>query len=220
MQIRINRHRQRLFYSTGLISLILLPILCIFYLNKHKAFEKQRVVEVNWWTEEWAKRSMEEYPYEIYPKRNFIDINITGNDLENKIKLDFARLQIRKLISSQDTTKGVHFHFDEHSKFWTLIRAIDICKIEKAKMFVLKDNDLWIFIFEPRPKPIVEEIKEIMYCGNGRMNYIVEKSQVEVTNEKINYVYGIAKQFWLSLLLFILMTILTIKKLFDKRNLR
>ena len=213
MQIKINRHRKRLFYTAGLISLILLPTLCIFYLYKHKAFEKQRVIEVNWWTEEWGKRSMEEYSFKIYPKRNFIEINITGNDLENKVKLDFARLQIRKLISTQDTTQGVHFHFNEHSKFWTFIRAIDICIIEKAKMFVLKDNDLWIFILAPRPKPKAEEIKAIMVCGNGRMNYIIQKSQEEVAKEKIIYVYGLAKQFWLSVLLFILMTILTIKKL-------
>jgi hypothetical protein len=216
VQIRINRYRKRFFYPAGLISLILLPTICIFYFYKHKAFEKLRVIEINWWTEEWGKRSMDEYSFEVYPKRKYIDINITGNDLENKIKLDFARLQIRKLVSTKDTTKGVHFHFDEQSKFWTFISAINICKIEKAKMFVPKDNDLWIYIFAPRPKPKAEEIKPIMLCGNGRMNFILEKSKEEVAKEKINYIHGLAKQFWLSGLLFILMAILTIKKLIQQ----
>lgn len=218
MQIRNNRHRKRLFYPAGLISLILLPTLCIFYLYKHKAFEKPRAIEINWWAEEWGKFSMEEYSFKIYPKRNFIDINITSNNLENKIKLDFARLEIRNLISTQDTTKGVHFHFDEQSKYWTFIRAIDICKIEKANVFVAKENDLWIFNFVPRPKPKAEEITAIM-CGTGRMNYSIEKSQEAVAKEKqekINYVFGLAKQFWLSGLLFILMTMLTIIKLIRK----
>lgn len=215
VQIRNNRHRKRFFYPAGLISLILLPTLCIFYLYKHKAFEKSGVIEINWWTEEWGKRSMEEYSYRIYPQRNFIDINITDNALENKIKFDFARLEIRKLIATQDTTIGVHFHFNEQSKYWAFIRAIDICKIEKANVFVPKDNDLWIFNFVPRPKLKTEEMSTIM-CGTGRMNYIYEKSPEEFAKERqdrINYATGLAKQFWLAGILFTIMTILAIKKI-------
>lgn len=215
MQIRNSRPKKRFFYPAGLISLILLPALCIFYLYKHKAFEKPRVIEINWWTEEWGKLSMQEYSYEIHPQRNFIDINITGNDKENKIKLDFAHLEIRKLIATQDTTTGVHFYFDEQSKYWTFIRAIDICKIEKAKVFVLKDNDLWIFNFAPRPKLKMEDIGFVM-CGTGSMNYNYEKSPEEIAKEKqkkINYVIGLAKQFWLAEILFALMIILAIKKI-------
>ena len=79
------------------------------------------------------------------PKRNYIDINITGDKENDEMKLDFAHLKIRDIISHNNYTNGVHFKFGDSSEYWSLIKAIDILRFEQAKTYILIDNNLWFF---------------------------------------------------------------------------
>ena len=90
------------------------------------------------------KYSIYKPPYKIHPSRTFVDINLTGSDDEDKIKLDFAQLEIRELIKSYDTIKGVHFHFNNQTKYKSLVRAINICEVENAEQYITKGNDIWV----------------------------------------------------------------------------
>lgn len=218
----IPRYRKRLYYPAGLISLILLPTLCIWFLDKNKAFNKPSAIEINWWNEEWKKHNLDEYPYMVHPERKFVDINLTENDKENKIKLAFAHLEIRRLISTNDTINAIHFHFENNAKYWTLIRALDICIIEKAKTYVPKGSDLWVFNFVPRPKHKIED-EFISVCGNSMLmdNISVFKSTEEIEEEKKErkkYIIETAKRYSVSIILFILMTVMAFKQFYKKRS--
>lgn len=209
-------HKKHFFYPPGFISLLLLTPLCLLYFYQHNAFDRPRVLEINWWSESWGKFCVEENSYSIRPERKFMDIQITDNDDDNKIKLEYSRLAIRELIASKDTIKGIHFYFEDASNYWSLVRAIDICFTEKATTFVPKDNDLWVFNYTPKPIP-EECFPPPMMCGTGMMRYFGSmENELEIAEEKqkkIVYLTGLVKQYWLPELLFILMLILTIKKL-------
>lgn len=206
---KIHKLKRRFYYPVGLVSLIMLPTLCIWYLYSHKAFKKSRAIEVNWWSNDWEK-------YNTFPKRNYSVINITSNDRNDKIKLDSAQFEIRKLIISKDTTKGIRFVFENNSKYWTLIRAIDICKIEKANYFIPKDNDLWIINYVPKPI-IKSDNSPMILCGTGSMRgvpYIESDEEIEENMiKKKQYILETAKAYSLSIAFFSIMILIAIKRL-------
>ena len=125
-------------------------------------------------------------------------------------------------MATQGSGKGVHFHFKDNSKYWTLIRALDICDIENVQTYVPKDNDIWVYHITPRPETPAEKernknlVRPI--CGNSSFynDIVIEKPYKEIENEKrekINSIIDTAKRFWLSEVLFIAMITLTIIKL-------
>lgn len=142
--VRKQLYRQRIYYPVGLISIILLPTFFIWYLNRNIAFENLRTLEIVWWSPNLHINNSFLFPKESHPERNYTEVNITGIDYEDKIELIKAQILIRELISSKSTSTGVHFHFEDESKYWTLIKVLDICKIEKATFYIPYENDIWV----------------------------------------------------------------------------
>ncbi len=210
----IRRHKKRLYYTSGIISLVLLPILCVWYLQKQKAFEKPRVLEINWWFN-WNKHS-DDFSFDVHPERRFVEIKLTGDDNENIIRLNYSQLEVRKPIESKDTTTGVHFIFEDNSKYWTFIRAVDICKIEKAVYFVPKDNDLWVFNYAPRP--VQTKMNNIPLMGPCVINFPTEEQinegKMEEIEERNKYIIETAKTYSISGILFIVLLFLGIRRLY------
>jgi hypothetical protein len=222
MHIQTYKHKKHFLYPTGFISLLLLATLCIWYLQQRQAFVVLKAKEVTWWNENmnYAKNytksradlnmpiEPEEEMFKVHPKREFIEINLTSNANENKIKLDFAQLAIRELISTKDTVKGVHFSFDNQAKFWTLIRTLDICEVEKAPVYVGETNNIWVFNL--KPKPVLPEIEYPRYYCGGNLK---TSEQIEIEKEiarqaKIKHLIATIKPFWLSG--FLLLTIIVL----------
>lgn len=197
--------------------MILLPTLCIWYLDKHRAFDKFGVIEIMWWSPNLHRDNPDFFPKESHPNKNYTDINLTGNDQDDKMKLDYAQLLIRELVLSQDTSKGVHFRFSDKSKYWTLIKAIDICKIEKAKVYIPYENDIWVL--NPKPDNPSEVKPKTVVCGTSLLSNCIPyvKSDKEIEEErkdKIKFITDTAKIYFVSGLLFVTMTLLTIKRIY------
>jgi hypothetical protein len=210
--MKMRGQKKKHYYPIGLISLILLPTFCIWYLYNCKAFKKTRVMEINW----GSNFKNELIPFDVHPEREFVDFHITGNDKANKIILDSSQIEIRKLISTKDSTKGVHFIFNNDSKYWALIKAMDICFIENARCFVPKGNDLWVFNYTSKPRIKMDHL--LMSCGGtGPMRcvpYIESNEEIaEMIKEKRKYIFETVKSYFYSLLLFIIMIYLAVKQI-------
>lgn len=176
-----HKTHKKLFYTSGLISLLLLPILCVLYLQKTKVFERLYAIELNTWTpalsECWIRGG---YDYYIHPHRNYININLTGNEKEDKTKLDFIQLQMRDLLKNKDTVSGIHIVFSNQSKYWTLIETLNICLKEKARTYVLVGSDFWFFNYFPKPLVIKKvDIGPIFSCGTLDANYLINIEEQE-----------------------------------------
>lgn len=81
---------------------------------------------------------------EFIKKRNFTEFELTANDSLNKLKLAKAQNQIRSLVQSKDTIKGIHFHLADGTTFNDFIQVINICKIEKIDIFLPYQKDIWL----------------------------------------------------------------------------
>lgn len=129
----------------GLFSLSLLPMFCIWYIDKRGVFDDLRALEITWWNKDWYGYVQNPPNFDVHPRREFIDIYLTGNVAEDKVKLDFAQLAIRELIATNDTIKGIHFNFGDTAKYSTFVQALNILTIEKAPTYTPYKNDIWVF---------------------------------------------------------------------------
>lgn len=164
----MKTYRKKIFYLPGLISLLLLPLLGGLYLQNEFQKRNYRTIEINWWHPSWKENYRNQnYYYEIYPNRNYTTISLSQENLEKEKQLLEFRKQLKKLVSTKDTFDGLHIKFNKKSSFGDLVAVINILLKEKAKMYVLKDYDVWVFNFIPK------EIKNTTFtfekpCGGTR----------------------------------------------------
>jgi hypothetical protein len=142
--------------------------------QKTKVFEREYAIELNMWapdmSDSWIRGG---YDYYIHPQRNYINIDLTGNEKEDRTKLDFVQLQMRDLLKNKDTIAGIHLVLGNQSKYWALIETLNICLKEKAKTYVLVGNEFWFFNYYPKPVIIKEVvISPIFSCRTVNINYL------------------------------------------------
>ncbi len=210
------RRKVKFIYPIGSISLVLLPAVCIFYLVKQKAFDIPRVIEVNWWNENWNKGPFAQDCFKLINNRKLIDVELTGNDKKDEIKLASTQLAIRKLINTKDSTKCIHFNFNNEAKFWALIKAVNICNIENSKSYVLKDKDLWVLYLPPQPTVKKDTTLFLVECGTSafRLNsqYVESKEEIKAEDFKNQeHTIMLIKEFWVLELLFFVMIFSVLK---------
>jgi hypothetical protein len=140
--------RRRIFYIPGIISLMILPFIFIYYANYQLQPQLLKVIPLILADTNWARKKPElfkEFYSNFPPKRKYIDINLNGNTRSDIIQLDFARVMIREILATNDTIDGVHFRFGDSSQYWTFVKAVDILRIEYASTYMPMDNDLWFY---------------------------------------------------------------------------
>ncbi|MDJ1500062.1 hypothetical protein [Xanthocytophaga agilis] len=172
----LHANHKRIYYVPGLISLLVLPFLLgkIYFHEKEK--QNQRVMNIFWWNPELYVK----YPGFIFNpfkiKRNYTHITLTGDYEIDKVKLDYSQIRIREIVQSKDSINGVFFHFSDTAKYWTFVRALDICKIENISDYAPYKNDLCVYYIPPDTLPPL--------CGGVFGIYTDNKQQVPEEKEK------------------------------------
>lgn len=170
------------------------------------------------WGKAWGKETVRSICLDVPPGRSYTYFSIADNDVQNEAKFDMARRQL-KMLGEGDTLIGVQFHFENNSTYKSFIRALDLCKIEKARMFVPYENDLWVFNYPIRPLTSKEQKCEYKRsygeCGTkkGWMSSDDERIKELVKEEKQERVEKIKNSLWLPALLFLMLVVLSIRKI-------
>lgn len=144
----VRPKRNRIYYVPGLISLTLLPILFIIEAQKevnNKPIHSLTVRLLDTTAINDLSNEVATPKINFLPNRNFIEINLTGENETNKIKLGFAQLRIGEITFQNDTVNGLHFKFNDSSKYWAYVKAIDILTTEKAKRYLAINDDIWFY---------------------------------------------------------------------------
>lgn len=207
----MHRAKRKVSYVPGLLSLTCLFFACYFYLNIHGAFKQQSMIEVSWWN---PRKSffMGLDPYNPQPTRNYITYKLTGQVTQDRETLKLAQAEIRKQKLQNDTIKGVHFYFEEKAKYWSFVKAFDICLQEDANIVLPFQNDIWIFNF-PQPKGGTITVCDIR--SQSWDHLIIEKSEAQKRKE-IAFIISALQQYWPSFLLFLLFPISILQQ--NRRN--
>lgn len=149
--------RNKIYYVPGIISLIILPLL--FISNAEKEMKEKSPGAIPLFLADINLPKKQPALFKAFngafpPKRDYLDLLLTGNNADDKIKLDFARIQISKILSANDGTKGLHFRFGDSSQYWTFVKAVDILRSTNAKTYMVLDKDLWFYHFPPDPTAV------------------------------------------------------------------
>lgn len=143
--------RRKMYYVPGMISLIFLPILCVWYLNKNKS--DFRVTEVIY-AAKYKPHSSECFVrFDTSAlsvrknKRIYIEYKMTGEN-SDKLKLNSIEKQVVRMVNENDTTNGIHIIFDDNAKYETFINLIDILhKDSIMTRFLPFENNIWFLHF-------------------------------------------------------------------------
>lgn len=190
-----------LIYVPGLISLSLFFPLATFHLDKYGAFEKVRVMEVNWYSPEAVRPFDLKFP----PDRLYYVITLTGNKRNDDVKLDYAEASIRKMALLHDRISGLRIHFTDAARYESFIRALDICLREDAIRYVPYKRDIWIFNVRRD-----EGVRASGSWNRGRMEKIIQRNVNDRMASPFRYEYD--RRFWSMLIMILVLVVLSFRK--------
>ncbi|WP_432670005.1 hypothetical protein [Flavobacterium sp. SM2513] len=203
----MRKHTKKTYYSAGLISIILLPLLCVLHLQNIKAFTQYTAMDVRMW-DGTVDTAIDSALVEHVNSKKYTVVHLTGNNASDKRKLVDAQNKVRNITASKDSIHGIKFHFGPKSEYWTYVRVIDIMAMEKVKFYVNYKDDIWFA--NPKPEKVNKNTLSItpLTCGYGYYHRY-EKEALSWTEVKQNI-----QKYYLPILAYLLMLGFTVIRIY------
>ena len=205
----MRKHNKKIYYSAGLISIILLPIFCLIYLKSIDAFTQYGSIDLYTWDGKEDSIITKGLSKFLNSKKYTI-VTLTGNINSDERKLNIAQKNIQKLISSKDTINGIRFHFDQKSQYWAFVKVLDILQVENAKFYVPYKNDIWF----ANPREPKKKIRTFV-CGTRSSTIYIDKTESKIKWQEI---FIVLKKYYLPIITYILMIFFTFKRIMHERK--
>jgi uncharacterized protein YktA (UPF0223 family) len=202
----MQKHNKKFYYSAGLISIILLPICCILYLKSIDAFTHYGSIDLY----AWNGKDFKKETIQFLNSKKFKIINLTGDSVSDKKKLNIAQKEIKKIISTKDSIRGIKFHFEKKSEYWSYVRVIEILEIENAKVYLPYKNDIWF----ANPREPKKKIKTFV-CGTRYSTIYIDKTESKIKWQEI---IEVLKKYYLPIIAYILMVFFTFKRIINEKK--
>jgi hypothetical protein len=201
--------RPKIFYVPGMITLLLLPILCYFYLRPY--IKHERVLEITF-AQKYDSTSKYHYfdtaiLFKKEFKRKYQTIKLNGNN--DKQKLDTFRFLIRNMVQSKDTVFGVHLIFIENAKYGSFVQSINILRQESVYNYAPFENQLWA-LYIPLDSNRIEKVKKRRIEEAAESKEILKQRNIDKTTfiERIKWVLKV----WPIFIILLILAIITIKR--------
>ncbi len=210
-----RKTKSYLVYTSGLISLVLLPLFSYWYIKAKYNPKKYYAMEVvlpdppTNDTTNWMSISN-------FPKGYNETLTLTGEENSDLEKLNYIRTKLDKLIRNNDSSHTIHVLFGDKAKYWSMIRLFDICNFTGLDRYAMYENEFWA-VYTHKPQNLIEfEVPGYM-CGTGTMMHKPNNdilSRFDIIKEEISFFADNLKFIWPSIILFFLMLVLTLRRLF------
>ena len=203
--------KHRMYYIPGLISLVLLPIICYFYLQGFKkndhvietVFPLKYVPHVNYENNlrlDTTVLSLSQF------RRKYVDFKLDSNLLTNQIQLYSFDKKMQYLINHKDTTNGLHLIFGKGFKYGDFIKSINICRKDTFSHYLVYDNELWYLFIKTDP----ERKKSILNRHKEDLERILNR-EMEINNLPVSEKYSELPKIWPSIIVLVLLGFLSIR---------
>ena len=209
--------RRKIYYVPGMISLIFLPILSVWYLNKHENVQRcidivfpQRYSPFNDHRFDTTLLSLPEN------KRKYINYELTGNIANDRATLDSFNLKLLNIVKNKDTKTGLHINIKDSAKYISMIEIIDICNKDTFwPGYLFYDNEFWYSHREWNDsiKKIITERRLNLkdHSFNDYYNSDVVYIKPKLAFGENNGFLSDALKFWLFFLIFIVFCTISIR---------
>lgn len=136
------KKRPRIYYASGMISLLLIPLLGYYLINKRlNPNSNQRCIEIVLCSKDTACNLCFKC---VPPKRIYKQINFSKTSLMERKTLFTIDSIANILFMNGDTIHGLEINFNKYSTYKTLIRILDICKRRHIPIYMLNGYQFWI----------------------------------------------------------------------------
>ena len=209
------KNRKRKYYVPGILTLILLPIICYIYLSKYGKDERVRVVVICEkydstkldYNFKWDTTILSRPGY----KRKYSNIELTADENVNNRNLQIFENKLCELKSNYDTINGIHVIFEKGMKYKFFIKAIDVCyKCDSFPAFAIYDYNLWAIY--------LNKSKEKLERSRARAKEQAEENLLKINERKyrrsnIQMSTSIVMKFCVLILMFLLLGYVSIKEM-------
>ncbi len=96
--------------------------------------------------------------YQYLHMRRYFEVELSGSPKDDEVHLEAARSLITQMVERNDTITGVHIRLRKGAKYWSLIRAVDICEQAGQRIYVVCDSDMWVLRMSHSEK-LLESVK-------------------------------------------------------------
>lgn len=196
-----HKPHKKLYYATGLISLLLLPILCVLYWQKQGAFNPIFSIEYReiFHCRDIYNRTKENRSYKIHC--------LSGDEVSDTKILKLVHEQMHELVAKKDAKRGVLVKFSNKSKFSSLIEVLNICYKENIQLYEFYNDEFKLYYSSFNYDELINKDQSSDYeiCGTAR----ISQSMLSEETVKQNQIIRNLKETPVSLVLFyILLSIL------------
>jgi hypothetical protein len=139
---------KKIYYVPGMISLIVLPILCIYIIKPYLV--QERCIEVVFASNYVPHHDLYYTPFDTSilsepgNTRKYFNIELNGNQKENAQKLNLFKTKVHELKENKDFNNGVHLIFQDGSTYANLVKSLDVCFSENIVRFMAYQDHLWV----------------------------------------------------------------------------
>ncbi|MBI1766992.1 MAG: hypothetical protein HYR67_01300 [Bacteroidetes bacterium] len=223
----MSKRSKKIYYVPGMISLIMLLPFVYKFLSDKNLFRQLHSMEMTW----TSKRSLQidsishpEFYSIMYPKgifkrilkRKYFLVELNGDDNKDSQKLRLAEQRIKDLISSPDTTIGIHFKFTPQTKYRSFIQTLNILLKNNAKTYWTHEDDIWVITFAHKqikePPPIDHGIGYSEEYETMRMVEIEKKDNMKRKQNIISYLNEYSIQYSVISLVYFVLIIFTVRQ--------
>ncbi|MBZ4037687.1 hypothetical protein K6T82_23205 [Flavobacterium sp. 17A] len=153
--IEKRKKRKKIFYVPGMISLVLIPLFCLFYFYHSGAFEVCGSLH-------YSVPAKEEFEkYKVGELRKYKVFNFNNQKSKEEQKLIELRFFTRDLVKRYDSVNGAKIYFGPNMDYDTFVSVLDIMTEEKMPFWAQFSNELYAFAFA-KPDP---NKKRPFFCG-------------------------------------------------------
>jgi hypothetical protein len=139
----VRRNTEKNYKLPGVIALALfLPIIFVYYLFQTGLFDVQHGITI-FIEPKNCEGELLCFKFDA-SGRKYAEFKITGDKEADEKKIVLARKEIRKLIDSKDTLRGVHFYFTKKSTYNEFVEVINICEEEHSDLYIPRGYDFWV----------------------------------------------------------------------------
>ena len=166
---------KRIFYSSGMISLVLIPALCFWYISENFKIEKLYAINTIFVNKQNVSNDTNKMRIPIPPEREFKTYILNGKKFSNVQVFKKIEKDISKLSNVCDTVHGIHIHFAKKATYAEFIRVIDFCRSNSIDGCIPYKSDIYVVI--PNSIPIIKfphsKYTEMHPCGGNFKSDIV-----------------------------------------------
>ena len=166
---------KKIYYIPGIFSIILLPILGIWYINYHGYFTKLSAHPFYNMDFQETDRFNKENGDNIFITEEFIKQRVykevsLNNDKNSKNTFKYIGQFVNDVVQTKDTINGLKIHFEEEATYNEFIEVLNILTERDAELYIL-DNNTMYFVgkdWKP-PSPDDENLEplDMFYCTSG-----------------------------------------------------